>query len=242
MPVIRASGSDVPVNPQYHGKQGGTVLNAGSIAGDTTAGPITSGVNMVDTATHAESDYGSLVKLNDGATHTTPPSTDRAGVQRARTDSQPGGHGTFAYYPDSRLADDNGGRNFIIRGAGGDSANRINNVANSRLRTPGLGSGVAVGRDNIHHNLNNNNRGTYTINVMAQPSININPARSISGSGVAANYVSASGTAGQPDGAANGLSRAVPGELTYHFGGKGKPTTDEYKARDSFEAADDGSS
>ena len=236
MPVIRASGSDVPVNPQYHGKQGGTVLNAGSIAGDTSAGPITSGVNMVDTATHAESDYGSIVKLNDGATHTTPPSTDRAGVQRARTASQPGGHGTFAYYPDGRLADDNGGRNFIIRGAGGDSANRINNVANSKLRTPGLGSGVAVGRNNIHANLSNNNRGTYTINVLAQPSININPARSIDGSGVAANYVSASGTAGQLDDAASRLSRSVPGELTYHFGGLGTATTDSYKRSDTFES------
>jgi hypothetical protein len=31
-------------------------------------------------------------------------------------------------------------------------------------------------------------------------------------------------------------TRAVPGELTYHFGALGRPTTDEYKARDSFEA------
>ena len=30
-------------------------------------------------------------------------------------------------------------------------------------------------------------------------------------------------------------SRAVPGELTYHFGGLGAPTTDEYKAKDSNE-------
>ena len=233
MAIVQADDGSTAVNPRYHGKQGGTVLNAGSADG---TGPVTKAINMNDTAVHAESDYGSVVNLNDGATHTTPPSTDRAGVQRARTNEQPGGHGTFAYYPDSRLADDNGGRNFIIRGAGGDSANRINNVANSRLRSPGLGSGVPVGRNNIYANLTNNNRGTYTINVLAQPSININPARSISGSGVAANYVSASGTAGQLDDASNRLSRSVPGELTYHFGGLGKATTDSYKRSDTFES------
>ena len=37
-------------------------------------------------------------------------------------------------------------------------------------------------------------------------------------------------------------TRAVPGELTYHFGGVAKPTTDEYKAKDSFEDATDTSS
>ena len=31
-------------------------------------------------------------------------------------------------------------------------------------------------------------------------------------------------------------SRAVPGELTYHFGSGAKPTTDEYKAKNVFEA------
>jgi len=233
MPIVQASDGSTAVNPQYHGKQGGTILNAGA-ATDAHAGtgPISSGLNMVDTAKHNPSDYGSKIKLNDGATHTTPPSTDRAGAQRARTASQPDGHGTFAYFPDARQSDANGGRNFIIRGAGGDSANKINNVANSKLRTPGLGSGVAVGRNNIHANLTNNNRGTFTIDVLAQPSININPARSISGSGVAANYVSASGTAGQLDDAASRLSRSVPGELTYHFGGLGKATTDSYKRSD----------
>ena len=37
-------------------------------------------------------------------------------------------------------------------------------------------------------------------------------------------------------------TQAVPGELTYHFGGVAKPTTDEYKAKNAFEAADDTSS
>ncbi len=31
-------------------------------------------------------------------------------------------------------------------------------------------------------------------------------------------------------------TRALPGELTYHFGGLGKPTTDEYKAKDEYES------
>ena len=37
-------------------------------------------------------------------------------------------------------------------------------------------------------------------------------------------------------------SRSVPGELTYHFGHASGPITDEYKAKDAFEAADDTSS
>ena len=36
--------------------------------------------------------------------------------------------------------------------------------------------------------------------------------------------------------------RDVPGELTYHFGGLAKPTTDEYKAKDSYEDETDTSS
>ena len=31
-------------------------------------------------------------------------------------------------------------------------------------------------------------------------------------------------------------TRGVSGELTYHFGGVAKPTTDDYKAKDAFEA------
>ena len=54
--------------------------------------------------------------------------------------------------------------------------------------------------------------------------------------GVSQAFVAPSGageTAGT-DAAAN-PTRAVPGELTYHFGGLAAPTTDEYKAKDSAE-------
>ena len=73
---------------------------------------------------------------------------------------------------------------------------------------------------------------------MAAPSTAIHPERTLTGSGVAANYVQAdAGTTQATDDAAT-PSRAVPGELTYHFGGLGKPTTDEYKARNAYEQLD----
>ena len=37
-------------------------------------------------------------------------------------------------------------------------------------------------------------------------------------------------------------SRAVPGELTYHFGGVNKATTDEYKSKEAYEDHTDTSS
>ena len=55
------------------------------------------------------------------------------------------------------------------------------------------------------------------------------------GAGAASNFVQMDGSTAATDDAAN-PTRAVPGELTYHFGGLAAPTNDEYKARDSYEA------
>ena len=83
---------------------------------------------------------------------------------------------------------------------------------------------------------------------MAQPGSGIIPGRPNADRGTnrgdALNFVdgtTAGGTTAATDNAAT-PTRAIPGELTYHFGGLGKATTDEYKARDAFEPADDTSS
>ena len=56
------------------------------------------------------------------------------------------------------------------------------------------------------------------------------------GAGSDSNFVQVDdGSTAATDDAAS-PTRGVPGELTYHFGGLGKATTDEYKARDSYEA------
>ena len=78
--------------------------------------------------------------------------------------------------------------------------------------------------------------------VMARPSTEIVPGRTKgSNAGNATTMVNpADGSAA----VANEIfpTRAVPGELTYHFGGLGKPTTDEYNAKDAYEDETDTSS
>ena len=205
---------------------GGTVRHAGSADG---TGPITNPKNLNDLATGSE--YGSKVKADVAVAH------DHRGVEftdpHGVTTAWAGGTGGIAYYPDHRA----GERNFILRAAG-DSASKINNA------TPAAGKfqlhkGGAefdgVGRHNIHHMLKTRSNGVHTLNVLAVPSSGIVPGR-VKGS-TAGVLVTMSGCAGgtATDDAAT-PTRAVPGELTYHFGGLGKPTTDEYKASDSYES------
>ena len=189
---------------------GGTVQHAGSAPG---TGPITNPKNLNDLATGAE--YGSKVKADVAVAH------DHRGVEftdpHGVTTAWAGGTGGIAYYPDHRA----GERNFIMRGAG-DSASKINNA------TP------AAGKFQLHKG-GAEFDGVGRDNVLATPSSGVVPGR-VRGS-TAGVLVTMSGCAGgtATDDAAN-PTRAVPGELTYHFGGLGKPTTDEYKASDSYES------
>ena len=82
-----------------------------------------------------------------------------------------------------------------------------------------------------------------TFNVLATPSSGVTPGFTKgTGAGNEQDFVQAGdGSTAATDDAAS-PTRAVPGELTYHFGGLGKATTDEYKARDAFEDATDTSS
>ena len=207
---------------------GGTVVNGGTPASDS---PITDVLNPNELKTGSE--YGSKILPNEGGS--VPGFTDPAGIQKVKS----GGTGGLAYFPDAQ----GGERNFLIKGAGATGAGKINNDASTLLTIPGA-EYDGVGRDGIHQTIATRRLGTgATLNVLATPSSGVTPGFTKgTGAGNEQDFVQAGdGSTAATDDAAS-PTRAVPGELTYHFGGLGKATTDEYKARDAFEDATDTSS
>ena len=208
---------------------GGTVVRGGNIGGDGDTAKMTKNLSLADVngATN-DGRTGGRVVANHGVEANT---FDQVGIQTVR------GAGTLAYFPDARAAEGRN-RNFIMRQAGTTNAGRINDVSVTNLHIAAGDVATSRGSEPIHDSVVNRNRGDYSINVLAAPSTAIHPERTLTGSGVAANYVQADdGTTQATDDAAT-PSRAVPGDLTYHFGGLGKPTTDEYKARNAYEQLD----
>lgn len=211
MSTTTAKGSGSTVN------NGGTVLAAGTLSDS----PMTQVLNVNDLA--KEGDYGSKVVAHDGT------ADDYAGVTTAAS----GLAGGLAYFPNPQ----EGERNFIMMAAG-DSAAKINNADSTLLTIPGA-EYAGVFRDTIHKVVSTRRIGAYAsaeFDVLAAPSTAMVPGRTKgSGAGSASNFVQMDGSTAAADDAAS-PTRAVPGELTYHFGGLGRPTTDEYKAKDSYEA------
>jgi len=214
MATTTAQGSGSTVN------NGGTVVNGGAIASD---GPMTNNRSLVELA-DGGTDYGSKVVQKN-----VPSSNDFSGVIGAKGV----GVGTLAFAPNAQ----EGERNFLIRGAGtAEGNNEINNSASDLLVLPA--SEVALRQVNpIHLTIATRQLGEddATFDVLARPSTAMVPGRSKgTDAGSVSTFVNpADGTAAV---ATEILpSRAVPGELTYHFGSLSAPTTDEYKARDSYE-------
>lgn len=213
MASTTAKGSGSTVN------NGGTVLAAGTLVDS----PMTQVLNLNDLAT-GSNDYGSKVVANDGT------ADDYAGVTTANA----AGTGGLAYFPNAQ----EGERNFILKAAG-DSAAKINNDATTLLSVPGA-EYAGVSRSTIHKTVSTRRLGAYSdaaFDVLAKPSSAMVPGRTKgTGAGSASNFVEVDdGSTAATDDAAS-PTRAVPGELTYHFGGLGRATTDEYKAKDSYEA------
>ena len=201
---------------------GGTVTNAGTPASDS---PITDTMNPNELATGG-SEYGSKVKANDGGDGGL--FEDPQGVTTAKA----AGTGGLAYSPAR------GERNFIIKAAGSEGAGKINNDASTLLTIPGA-QYDSIGQDSIHRVASTRRVGasaSASFDVLAVPSSGVVPGRTKgANAGDAQNFVqTGDGSTAATDQAAS-PTRAVPGELTYHFGGLGKATTDEYKAKDSNE-------
>ena len=198
---------------------GATAIGVGNI--DTTSGPVNNDLAIATVADDFGAAIGSKVVANygdrDGST------SDRAGVDVAKAHAA---SGTFAFNPSPT-----GTRSetFIIQGV----TTKINDVADTAIQG---GTRFKDGYyDNTHGTIADRKLGVYDINVLATPSTAIHPERTVTGSpGTANTYQNTTDTSDAVTGEIFPTSD-VPGELTYHFGGLGKPTTDEYKAKDDLE-------
>ena len=201
-------------------RDNGTIFNAGNVA---TGGPVTSVVTLRDAAKQTFEDIsavGSKVVANDGTGAAT---TDRAGVKVGAA------AGTLAYNA--------GATEWIVRG--GNVATTIGGVANTVLVSAGsdVAGAFTATRDGINQINSTRRLGTgSTFDMFAVPSGHINAGFQVgSNAGDAQNFVQADdGSTASADNAA-APTRGVPGELTYRFGAP-NPTTDEYKAKNAFEA------
>lgn len=234
MPIIGATDGSGGGWVTASGKNdGGTLIGAGNV--DTGIGPIKNDLAITTIADKFDDITGSKVVSNDGTGAAT---TDRAGVDKAVSG------GTLAFTPTTT-----GTRSeeFVIMGV----STKIGGVANAQL-TSSRAHNDGLIKGGVSKQIIASQSGTFsndgnTYDVMAAPSTDITPNFAHHN---AADYhtVNATATFVNPaDGSAAVASeifpsRAVPGELTYHFGAAGGPTTDEYKAKDAFEDATDTSS
>ena len=206
---------------------GGTIVKAGNKESDS---PITNDLSVNTLADNVgdRSDYGSKVLGNVGTGAST---TDRVGISGAIA-------GSVA--DNAALVFNASATDWVIRGV----AENLGGNSNTAIRK--FGATIGDGRyDNTHGTIADRligSKADEAFDVMARPSTEIVPGRTKgSNAGNATTMVNpADGTAAVASEIFPSLS--VPGELTYHFGGQGKPTTDEYKARDAFEDATDTSS
>lgn len=220
MPTVQVSDGSTAVGTTAV-NNGGTVVNGGNIASDNPMTVSKTLATMADGGT----DYGSKVLAQDG---TSVENEDYSGIQAANS----GGAGGLAFTPDAQA----GERNFLIRGAGtADGNNKVNNDASTVLAMPASNSdGVAP--QTLIVSTRQLGEDDASFNILARPSTAMVPGRTKgTDAGAASTFVNpADGTAAVKSEVVP--SRAVPGELTYHFGGLAAPTTDEYKAKDSYEA------
>lgn len=202
--------------------QGGTVVSAGNI--DTSVGVIKNDLALVTIADNVgETVIGSKVVVNDGTGAAT---TDRVGIAKALS------AGTLAFSPHPT-----GTRSetFVIRGV----TTKLNGVALSDERNYLMGGhNDGTVKDWIAGNIlatsGNFSNPNHTYDALAAPSTNINPNFTRDAGGGSYTLFNTDGTVAVTSEIFP--SRSVPGELTYHFGALGKPTTDEYKAKNAFES------
>lgn len=218
MPTVQVSDGSSAVTSTSTKNDGGSLVKAGNA--NTTTGPITNSVTIRSMADDFGTSVGSKVVTNDGTGAAT---TDRVGVEKALS------AGTLAYNSTASQ--------WIMRGGGVTST--LSNVAYTDFATPGADYNGAI-KDNVHELVTTRQLGTGggTFDAYAVPSTQITPNFTKgAGAGNVQNYAAPSGDgiSAAVDNAAT-TSRAVPGELTYHYGALSAPTTDEYKAKDAFEA------
>jgi len=215
---VQASDGSSAVTSTSTKNDGASLAQAGNA--DTTTGPITNSVTIRSMADDFGTSVGSKVIANDGTGAAT---TDRAGVAKALSG------GTLAY--------DSTATQWVMRGGGVTTT--LSNVAYTDFATPGADYNGAI-KDNVHELVTTRRLGAGggTFDMYAVPSTQITPNFTKgANAGDVQNYAAPSGDglSTAVDNAAT-TSRAIPGELTYHYGGLAAPTTDEYKAKNVFES------
>lgn len=205
---------------------GGTIVKAGNKASDS---PITNDLSVNTLADNVgDRAVGSKIIANVGTGAST---TDRAGLQSSQSGLSPQG---------AEIAFNASATQWVIRGV----SDTLGGASNTAIRH--FGGTIGDGRyDNIHGTIADRligSKADEAFDVMARPSTEIVPGRT-----KGSNAGNATTMVNPADGSAAVSTeifptRAVPGELTYHFGGQAKPTTDEYKAKDAYEDETDTSS
>ena len=188
---------------------------------------MSSGVPLVDFADKFDDVTGSIIVANVGTGAAT---TDRVGVSGAIAGTATDGT-KIAFTPNATQWVMQGGNvttslggvsNTVLIGGARDYSGDLNDAATEVARTKINDRKIGSDSDRA-------------MDILAVPSTQIVPGRT-KGSG-AGNSNAFQNTTDTTVAVTTEIapSRAVPGELTYHFGGLGKPSTDEYKAKDSNE-------
>lgn len=209
---------------------GGTIIKAGNKASDS---PVTNDLSVNTLADNlGERRIGSKVVANAGTGAST---TDRVGVSGA----------IAANVADGAVLGHNASATQWVM-QGGNVTTTLAGSANTRLASPSReivnsnGGSNDVATKVARTKIKDVQVGQYSsrkINVMARPSTEINPVLENRGTNAGSAFTFINPADGSPAVAAEiAPSKALPGELTYHFGALGDPTTDEYKSKEAFEA------
>jgi hypothetical protein len=205
--------------------EGGTVAHGGNI--DATAGPIKNQIKLDAMRSDTQDEtVGAKMVENDGTAGST---TDSVGIAKAYSE------GTFAYNATENTTH---GTTWVMQG--GNVTEKLSGVTTDVIRQGANGDGLPEGTvvTKINDRLGSNPHASGDINVLARPSTEITPGFT--------KWVTAGDRTtfiNPVDGTAAVVSeikptRAIPGELVYHFGGAGGPQTDDYKAKDAYEQLD----
>lgn len=204
--------------PAVEKRNGGTLVHAGNVAADS---PITQNKSIADLADDQGQSFGSkVIAKEDGGLY-----SDRTGFIKADGTSVTGGVTELGYKA--------GRDEWVVMG--GNVTTTLAGSAYSGLA--GGAAGPNPTRDFVAQLETTRDYGDIDIDIFAVPSSGFNGYVTKTGGGAEVEFIDpaiAGGATASTDAAAN-TTRAVPGELTYMFGGK-LPKQDNYKAKDSAES------
>ncbi len=220
MSTVRPSGAGDEAVGTGEKRDGGSIIKGGAVASNS---PMTKSMSLADVADDFGGVIGSKVLANDGTGAAT---TDRVGVAKALAG------GTLAYNA--------GATKWVMQG--GNVTSTLSGASNTALTSAAADSnGANATRDGISQTSSHRVVGsgaTTSIDPYKAPSTTINGYLTKGGdAGSSRNFIdpaTAGGVTDSADSAAN-PTRAIPGELTYMFGGK-NPENKDYKSKEAPES------